>query len=548
LEGVAHTAYRGPLGWRGLILERSSWLLAVALSGALATGLFVWDPHVRDLAAHAFRAELFERDGFSIWNGSWYGGHYLLTHSVLFPPLAALLGGRLVAAVAVVWSAYLFDRLVRTQWGERARPATAWYAVGAVTMLASGRLSFALGVAVALASLRALQRGWAPAACAGALVCPLVSPVAAVFLAGVLTVAVLADRERTVLTPLATAAAALVPIAALNLLFGDESQEPFSFSAWIALPLWCAAVLYLTRGLHAERALRAVVGAYLAVSTVIWLVPNPLGGNATRLGALFGGPVLLAVLLSRRVRVGTPIVALVLAGSAWWQLQGAVRDVARSFGDPSTRSTYYEPLADWLRVHGGQRSRIEIPFTSSHWETARLAPEFELARGWLRQLDRARNSLFYEGRLTHDRYRGWLHRNGVRYVAVPDADPDYSAEAERALIASKPSYLRPRASLAHWRIYEVPGAHPLVESAGPGRARLVAQDSKSFVLAVSRPGRFTVRVRSSPFWTVSAGRACVGQEGSWTLVRADQPGRVRVSIGFSLERARRAAIHQRRRC
>jgi hypothetical protein len=281
---------------------------------------------------------------------------------------------------------------------------------------------------------------------------------------------------------------------------------------------------------------------------VIWLVPNPLGGNATRLGALFGGPVLLAVLLSRRVRVTTPIVALVLAGSAWWQLQGAVRDVADSVGDPSTRSTYYEPLADWLRANGGERSRIEIPFTFSHWETASLAPEFELARGWLRQLDRARNTLFYEGRLTHDRYRGWLHRNGVRYVAVPDAAPDYSSKAERALIASKPAYLRPRVSLAHWRIYEVPGARSLVESAGRGRARLVAQDSKSFVLAVTRPGRFTVRVRTSPFWTVSAGGACVGQQGSWTQVRADRPGLVRVSIGFSLERARRAAIRQSRRC
>jgi hypothetical protein len=502
---------------------------------------------VRDLAAHAFRAELFERDGFSIWNGSWYGGHYLLTHSVLFPPLAALLGGRLAAAAAVVWSAYLFDRLVRTQWGERARPATAWYAVGAVTMLASGRLSFAVGVAVGLASLRALQRGWAAAACAGALVCALLSPVAGCFLAGVLTVAAVADRRRTTL-PLAAAAAALVPILALNLLFPDDSQEPFSFSAWIALPLWCAAALYLTRGLRGERAVRAAVGAYLAVSTLIWLVPNPLGGNATRLGALFGGPVLLAVLLSRRVRIGTPVVALVLAGSAWWQLQGAVRDVAESVGDPSTRSTYYEPLAGWLRTHGGQRSRIEIPFTFSHWETASLAPDFELARGWLRQIDRARNPLFYEGRLTHDHYLAWLRRNGVRYVAVPDADPDYSSKAERALIASRPTYLRLRARLVHWSVYQVLGARPLVESKGSGRARLVAQDSKSFALAVARPGRFTVRMRASPFWTVRAGSACVGQAGPWVLVRADRPGVVQVSIRFSLDRARRAATDQRSRC
>ena len=43
-----------------------------------------------------------------------------------------------------------------------------------------------------------------------------------------------------------------------------------------------------------------------------------------------------------------------------------------------------------------------------------------------------------------------------------------------------------------------------------------------------------VRVRATPFWTMSAGDGCVGKTGRWTLVRADRPGIVRVSIGFSL--------------
>src|SRR5438552_10146772 len=146
------------VGARSASLERSSWLPAVALSTLLAALTMAWNPHVRDLAAHVYRTELFERDGFSLWNASWYGGHYILTHSVLFPPLAALLGARLVGALAVVASTYLFDRLVRERWGEHARLATLWFGAGAVTMLASGRLSFALGVAIALASLRALQR------------------------------------------------------------------------------------------------------------------------------------------------------------------------------------------------------------------------------------------------------------------------------------------------------------------------------------------------------------------------------------------------------
>src|ERR687891_2050433 len=105
---------------RGATLARLSWVPAVALSVAFTALVLAWDPHVRDLAAQTFRTELFERGGFAIWNGSWYGGHYTLTYSVLFPPLAALIGPMLVGGLAVVASAYLFDRIVREQWGERA--------------------------------------------------------------------------------------------------------------------------------------------------------------------------------------------------------------------------------------------------------------------------------------------------------------------------------------------------------------------------------------------------------------------------------------------
>jgi hypothetical protein len=528
--------------------EGPSWLAAATLAGVLTAGLLAWDPHVRDLAAHVLREELFERSGFSIWNGSWYGGHYLLTHSVLFPPLAALFGARIVAAAAVVWSAYLFDRVVCEHWGERARPATLWYGAGAVTMLASGRLSFALGVAFGLASLRALQKGWASAALLGGLACALASPVSAVFLAGVLAVGLVAERERASLAPVIVAATAVIPIVLLNLVFADAGREPFSFSAWVALPLWCGGALYVTRELKAERALRAVIAAYLAAGTVVWLVPNALGGNVTRLGALFGGPVLLAALLSRRARVTAPLVVLMLAGSLFWQFTAAVRDVASSLGDKSTSLSYYEPLTHWLRANGGDQARIEVPFTQSHWETAYLAPEFGLARGWMRQIDRARNDLFYEGHLTHRRYREWLRRNGVEYVALPDAKNDYSAKQEHALIASEPSYLRLRATLPHWRVFEVTGTSPLVRSRGPGQARLLKVGPQSFALAVREPGRFVVRVHATPFWTVNAAEGCVGRSGPWTVVRADHPGIVRVSIGFSLGRARQAAASDYKRC
>src|SRR5215470_9078689 len=141
---------------------RPEWLPAVALSTALAALMLIWSPPVGDLAAQVFRTELFEHAGLAIWNGSWYGGHYTLTYSVLFPPLAALIGPQAVGALSVISSSYLFDRLVRDRWGEAARWATLWFAAGVVTLLADGQLTFALGVAFALFSLRAMQVGRGP--------------------------------------------------------------------------------------------------------------------------------------------------------------------------------------------------------------------------------------------------------------------------------------------------------------------------------------------------------------------------------------------------
>ncbi|HEX2435975.1 MAG TPA: hypothetical protein VHI76_04910, partial [Solirubrobacterales bacterium] len=308
------------------------WLPAVALSSVLAAIMLIWDPQVRDLAAQAFRVELFEREGFAIWNGSWYEGHYTLTYSVLFPPLAALLGPQLVGALSVVASAYLFDRLVRDHWGERARWATLWFGAGVVTMMATGRVTFSLGVAFGLAALRALQcdrRGWAIAAASG---CALSSPVAAVFLAGVAAVGAVAGRGQVIRAALVVAAVAALPVVVLNLVFPDESRQPFSFAAFFPVLLYLAVVLHITRGSEHERRFRWVVIAYAVATAVVWLVPNPLGNNAIRLPALFGGPLLLAIMLSRRPRVPTVVTVLILATAAFWQFLAPVRDLAQSAG------------------------------------------------------------------------------------------------------------------------------------------------------------------------------------------------------------------------
>jgi hypothetical protein len=526
----------------------------VALSAALAAAMLAWNPQVGDLAAQVFRTELFQRGGLAIWNGSWYGGHYTLTYSVLFPPLAALLGPRLVGTIAVISSSYLFDRLVRDRWGEAARWATLWFAAGVVTLLADGQLTFALGVACGLAALRSLQlRRPGPALAAGA-ACALSSPVAAAFLAGVLLAGTPPRDRRADLAAIWVACLALGLVLVPNVAFPEAGQFPFAFSSYLAIPLWCGGVLLLTGGIaREERQLRRILVAYALAATVLWLAPNPMGGNAVRLGALFGGPVLAAVMLAHRPRLShasTLLLALALAGGLYWQVTASVNQIARSVGDPSTSSTYFAPLASWLRGHDGSAARIEVPPTANHWESAYLAPGFELARGWLRQLDTTRDDVFYRdpGELSDRAYRTWLHRDAIRYVALPDAPLDYSSAAERRLILHDPPYLIPRWSDAHWRVYEVRDPAPLLQPLGPGAARLRSVSHSGFALEVTRPGDFLVRVAFTPYWSIARGSGCLLHRGDWTVARASRPGTFRVAADFSLGRAWNAVTGARKTC
>jgi hypothetical protein len=549
---------------------RPEWFPAVALSAALAAAMLAWNPQVGDLAAQVFRAELFERGGLGIWNGSWYGGHYTLTYSVLFPPLAALLGPQVVGTLAVVSSSYLFERLVRDRWGDAARWATLWFAAGVVTLLADGQLTFSLGVAFGLATLRCLQLGRSAPALLAAACCALSSPVASAFLAGVVLVGtaerapwLAAYRRRSEaigrplrrpavqLPALGVAAIALGLIAVPKLAFPESGQFPFEFSSFVAIPLWCGSALYVTRGLgERERQLRWVIAGYMVASAVVWLAPNPMGGNAVRLGALFGGPVLAAVVLSRRPRVSPWFLALFMAGGLYWQLSASVTQIARSVGDPSTAAEYFRPAAAWLRDHGGDGVRVEVPPTANHWEAAYLAPEFELARGWLRQLDTTRDGIFYagEGQLTDARYSAWLRDNSIRYVALPDAPLDYSSIGERRLVLAEPSYLELRWSDPHWRIYEVRNPAPILQPLGAGAARLRRLDHNGFALNVSQPGDFLVRVAFTPYWSIARGDGCLLRRGDWTVARATHPGVFRVSANFSLGRAWNAVTGAHKTC
>jgi hypothetical protein len=185
------------------------------------------------------------------------------------------------------------------------------------------------------------------------------------------------------------------------------------------------------------------------------------------------------------------------------------------------------------RRHSAIDGRIEIPFTRNHFETVYVAERFPIARGWERQIDIHYNGLLYEPRLSPTAYRRWLHKLAVRYVAVPDARPDYSSGDEVAAIASGLPYLRPVWSSAHWRVYEVRSPAPVAS----GPVTLTGLGTESFALRAHRPGVALVRVRYTPYWKLTEGAGCIerGRDGM-TRLRLVRAGEVRVTASFALDR------------
>src|ERR1700677_3847327 len=139
------------------VKSRSSYPLL--LLGALLAVWFLWRPPSPDLAAAVYRVHLFSAYGFSLWDNNWYGGHYLPDYSLVFPPLAKLLGLYWTGVAAVTLSTLIFRRLVAEHFGPRTAIASAFFALGATGDLFIGRIAFALGVTFGLASVFSMVRG-----------------------------------------------------------------------------------------------------------------------------------------------------------------------------------------------------------------------------------------------------------------------------------------------------------------------------------------------------------------------------------------------------
>jgi hypothetical protein len=522
----------------GAWYTRVNWwhVAPVAIAVLFAIGYLIWQPRTVDLAAHTFRADLFGEEGFTIWNGQWYGGHHTPAYSIISPPVAWLLSPPVALALAAVANAALFGPLARGAFGEQsARWGAIWFGVGSATLLFTARLPFAIGVALGLAALLALQRRHYAWAIVFAILSPLGSPVAGLFLTmAALAVTLGASSRGQRLDGLAIAAASFIPPVFLAWAFPEGGWAPFPFSAYLPIPLFAIACLLVLP--REQRVLRWGAALYGVGATVALPLETPMGGNAVRLGALFGGPLVLCALwgkpIWRKLWIA-PLLAVGFVALAFWQWSPAVRDVIKYIEDPAAKSNYFEPLRQFLYTLPDQR-RIEIPFTRSHWEGAEIAPEVPLARGWLRQLDTGLHPIFYKGEINRLTYASWLADNAVRYVALPSAKPDKSSYGERALIEKGLPYLRLRWKSDDWRVYEVLLPTPIVIPQEDARIVLEQFGSDEVLLDVKQPGEAIVKVRWTPYWFAS--NACVEPDGDWTRVIADEVGFVRLSTRFSPER------------
>ena len=105
-------------------------LLSAAAAASIAALLAWLGPPGTDLAAHAYQRTLFLQHGFTLWNNFWYAGRYsFVTYSILYYPLAAFLGIKLLAVATIALASLAFAVVLWREWGAETRWSSRTFAV-----------------------------------------------------------------------------------------------------------------------------------------------------------------------------------------------------------------------------------------------------------------------------------------------------------------------------------------------------------------------------------------------------------------------------------
>ena len=503
-------------------MHRAHTLLREAMfaagSAASLAALLIWlGPPGNDLAAHVYQRTVFLHDGFQLWNNFWYGGRYsFVTYSVLYYPLAGVLGIKPLAVASIATAALAFAVVVGRQWGPLARWSSRTFAVVWAGLVISAAFPFALGIALGLLSIWALQadKRWrfGILAVLTAAASPLAFLLLAIFLAGI-GLGML-ERRRRLLAP----ALIVIGVGAAQFLltraFSDGGRYPFSTFELASILVFCAIGGALTWQVESARMIRWFFVAYAAASVVAFVVASPLGENIARVR--FAALPIAVLVLSLRNWRPLPVAALVLVLAGFWNLSPHAWSFSRASVEPTAHEAYWQPAISYLREHLAPSYRVEAVDTSGHWAAVYLPGEgIPLTRGWFRQDDFPQNEVLYD-RFDGPTYLRWLRQLGVRYVVLTDAPSDYSAKEEAALIRSGRSGLVPVQRTEHITIFSVPRPRPLLTGSAPAEVLALAQTY--MLLHVEAPGRYRLAVRFSPYWRVTG--ACIfrGKDGMIRLM------------------------------
>ncbi|HEX5618242.1 MAG TPA: hypothetical protein VFX51_07465 [Solirubrobacteraceae bacterium] len=514
-------------------------LAPTLVTAVIGVGYLIAAPMTADMAAHTFRSWLWSEMGFATWNAQWYGGHHMAGYSLLYPPLAALAGTRVVgviATVAAVWAFAVVAKRIAPTSGT-ATVATWLFASGVVSNLLVGRMPFALGIAFAVGAWACVERSRVATAVLS-LASAWTSPVAGVYVCVGAVAAFIGarpgrdgrdDRRAAVVL----GAPALIGGLTMAALFPEGGTDRFVATAFWPMLLVSVAALALVDPAHRIALWAAALNVVVLIGAFV--IPNALGQNSLRPSLLIGASLLVLV-----ARPAVPRAAIVLVAGALVYLSWlpAVRAVDEAHGDPSTQAAYYDELLGFLKSRAQPGERVEVPLTHNHWEANYVARRYPIARGWHRQLDRGANPLFYdEEGLTPARYERWLRDKAVRWIALPTASLDVSAEKEKQLLLAGQPFLKEVHRSGDWRIWEMRDPEPPVS--GPGRVTAAGADG--FDIEASRPGSLLVRQRATPYWTVVEGAGCVSEDEptGWTRVDVTRAGPVKVRARLSMAGALR---------
>lgn len=498
--------------------------LAAALLAALSAAFVVaLGPPAIDAPAHLYRTELV-REGVHLWDNLWYAGQYpLASYSFLYYLPAAVVGNVPLVVAAVVASAALFASLLVHEWGAVGRWPARAYGLLAGGPLLTGTYSYALGLTCLLGSLRAFQLGRPRLAVVLAALTLGFSPLAFVFLCLAL-VAIVCSRRRLGPRSIALALVAIGGLEVLALvLFPADASYPFH--VWPLLGVLTTSVLGVAIALRARNggALLALFLLWGIVCLAAFFLPTPLGSNLTRLRFfVFPLGLLMVLLTGFRPRL---LASTGLALGLVYTLVPYLSVLPNRGAASHAEEAFWRPAIEFVERHSSPGYRVEVVPTYDHWEAYWLPRAgIPIARGWYRQLDVAHNGALYRPALDGATYRGWLRRNGVRFVLLPATRLDaLGAAAEERLLRSGGAGLLRVASTKDWTIWELRGATPILS--GPAPARLTAFEHERIAGRVGAAGDYLLRVRWTPYWRASGAAVCVERApGGLTRLRTSAAG------------------------